>query len=524
MNEILEEFYRYLRLVRAHRWVIPICAAAACIIGWSVIALLSNKYRVRATVQVERSSMLQPLLKGITVETDIATEMAGLMRQMMLVPKNLELVVHDAGLDADANTPEALERLVSKLETEIDISAIEGKRGIYTVTYHNANPEVAQRVVDTLINRFLESVIAAIRADSEDARRILDEQIEEYRRQLEASTLKLKSFKERHVDIMSEDGRSYFSRLQDAKGAYQEALLNLHEAEQEVDAIREQPTPSEYVQSETGRPVIAADPIEADLQKAESELSDLQLKYTAQHPDVIARKRTIEQLKELKHSRRSGQDRAKAPHSEPADGTFATNPNYQTWKTFLTRAEAKVAALRSRVAEYKRRLDELQEGIATMPQLEAELNSINRELIIQEDSYQKLVARREAATISEKVEKSSDLNINMLEPPRVPTRPISPNRILLNTAVLLGGIGSGVALAILLGLINPTIYTRQDIRKLTDIPILGSISVDRSLLAPVSYRRILMALGSLLLMFIGLNAMYLMQAPILTSLAGAITR
>ena len=520
MNELVEEIYRYLRLVSSRRKLVPISAALVCIIGWAVVAFLPNKFTVRSILQVERSSILQPLLKGITVETDIAIEMAGLMRQMMLVPKNLELIAHDAGLDKLADTPEELDKLVAKLETSIDISAIEDKRGIYMVTYSDSNAQTAQKVVESLIKRFVDSIIATIRADSEEARRILDQQIAEYRIKLDESALKLKTFKQQHIDLISEDGRTYYSRLQDAKNQYEEALLSLHEAEEEVQAIRIQPAPSEYLYGRGNHSTGMIDPDQAELDKAESELADLQLKYTEQHPDVIARKKTIEQLR-LKKNQHVRRDSAKEHHDETESARTAANPGYQTWKTFLTRAEAKVAALRSRSLEYKRRLDELERGIVTMPQLEAELAGINREYIIIEDSYQKLVARREAATISEKIEKASDIKINMLEPPRVPTRPVGPKRILLNTAVLVAGLTLGIGIPILIGLISPVVYTRQDLRKLTDIPILGSVSLDRSLISPVSYRPYFAAFAALLLAFGLLNLLYFLKFPPLAHLAGS---
>jgi polysaccharide chain length determinant protein (PEP-CTERM system associated) len=515
MRETLEELYRYLKLVECNKRVVPIAAFVICVVGWVVVALLPNQYQVKATLQVERSSMLQPLLKDIAVKTDIASEMAGLMRQTMLVPKNLEAIAVDAGLVDTNNDADDLDWAVFDLEKAIKIDAVEDKKGIYTVTYKYSDPQVAQRVVDVLITRFIDSILKAIREDSEETKRILDEQIAEHRSQLEESALKVKRFKEQHMNVLSEDGRSYYSRLQEAKSQYQEALLTLHEAEQEVEAIRDQPRSAEYTGS--------TDAADRKIQELEETIEALQLKFTEEHPYVIARKKALEKLKEKKRQQLANRRPSGAAPDTDGKEALSIDPGYQTWKTLLTRAEAKAAALRSRVFEYKRRLDELQEGMSILPQLETELANIKREFIIQEDSYHKLVARRESATISEKIEKASDLKINMIEPPRVPLRPVGPKRVLLNTVVLFGGIGAGVGIALVLSLLNPLVFTRHDLDKITDLPILGTVSLDRQLSPPESNRPYFVALGCLVALFAVLNLLYLLRVDFLASLAGSLT-
>lgn len=524
MHETLEELLTYIRMVWSHKWIVLICAFPVCLVGWTAVALLPNTYRVRATVQIERSSMLQPLLKGIAVESDIAKEMAGLMRQTMLVRPTLESIARDVGLDKMANIPEKFDVLVSNMETQIDISAGPDKKGICTVSYEYSDPYIAQRVVQALITRFLDTIVAAIRTDSENTKRFFDQQIVEYRDGVEAAEQKVKEFKEKHLGMISEDGRTYYARLQEAKRQYQGAVLELQEAEHEAYAIRAQRGPSEYPTSNYGKVDIVIDPIDARIQQLEKALADLQLKFTDQHPDVISTKRTIEQLKEQKGRELPNPQSAKAAGDAPRQVSVLANPAYQSWKTQLTRAEAKLAALRSRVGEYKRRGDELQQDIGTVPQLEAELAGLNREYLIHNENYQKMVGRRESATISGKVESANDLKFNILEPPQVPVRPIGPNRLLRNTVVLLFGIGAGVGMALLVSLIKPSVYTRRDLRKITDLPILGTVSVDNALIRAgaqsVTHMSYFLAFGGLVAMFVGLNLMYLLRVKFVTNLAG----
>jgi hypothetical protein len=48
---------------------------------------------------------------------------------------------------------------------------------------------------------------------------------------------------------------------------------------------------------------------------------------------------------------------------------------------------------------------------------------------------------------------------------------------LLVTAVPLGGIGAGLALAFLLGMLRPTVDSRRQLRDLTGVPLLGMVTM-----------------------------------------------
>lgn len=510
MQETIEQFRRYFHPIWSRRWLVLWCTYILCVLGWSIVALWPNKYRVRATIQVERSSMLEPLLKDIAVQTDIASEMAGLMRQMMLVPKRLESIAHAAGLSAPGDDAVSLDTTVSRLEKAIKIESIKDQKGVYTVTYDDSDPGRAKRVMDVMIDQFIADIIAEIRADSESTMQVLDEQITDYKKQVEDAAFKVKKFKQEHADLLSDEGRTYYMRTQEAKREYQDAMLTLQEAEQEVETIRDQAG-----SLEGGAVLGLNDPLDTQIQTQERLVWDLQLRYTDQHPHVVAAKRTLEHLKEKKMAPKTGSDNTAGAHV----GSRSQNP---AWYALLTRAEAKAAALQSRTNEYKRRWEELQQGVSVMPQLEAELANLNRDLVIREDSYQKLVARREAAIISEKVEKASDLKMRTIEPPRMPTRPVGPYRLLLSALVLVASIVVGVGIALFLSFMDPIVYTRYDLRVLTDIPILGNISTDRMLEPEEAKTKFLIGIGVLLSAYALLNVLYILRFGFLMNMAGAL--
>jgi len=511
VQELFAEIEIYLRMAWRYRWMALSFAMIVCLIGWGVVAVLPNVYRVKATVQVDQSSMLQPLLKGIAVESDVARRTAGLMKETMLARPNLELIAQKSGLSKGIDTPWELDVLIEWLGTRIEISPSPDRPNVYTVTCQHSDPAVAQRVVAALLDRFQDTILTVTRKDLENGKRFVDEQIEQYRLKMEAAEQKIREFKEAHLDVL-EDGRTYYARLEDARNQYKTAILELQEAETEVSAIRAE-------ERRDGQP---PRPIDLRIAELEKTLAELRVKFTEQHPEVIITKRALEEWQ----ARKSGKlQEGSGTVTGEGSGARSLEPGDQARRSPWTRAkEAKIAGLRSRVEEFKRRVAQLQESVNTVPGMEVELAKLNREYNLQRANYRTLGMRRESALVADRLEHASEAKLDILEAPHIPLYPVSPRRIPLNTLVLFVGIGAGVGLVLLVSQMNPVIYSRRDLLRVAALPVLGTVSwsetakANRSLLEGNRY--FVLALSALALVFLTLNVMYELQIELLTKLAG----
>ena len=72
---------------------------------------------------------------------------------------------------------------------------------------------------------------------------------------------------------------------------------------------------------------------------------------------------------------------------------------------------------------------------------------------------------------------SNDVKIRSLNPPFVPARPTDPDRLLLNALVLFGSVAVGTAIAFFLSLLHPVFYNRRSLEHLTQIPVLGAVTL-----------------------------------------------
>jgi polysaccharide chain length determinant protein (PEP-CTERM system associated) len=153
-------------------------------------------------------------------------------------------------------------------------------------------------------------------------------------------------------------------------------------------------------------------------------------------------------------------------------------PAYQQLTVALATAEANVAAMKARVAEYGVRLNELQAAANALPQIEAEYTQLTRDYEVIKVRYDKLLERRESAQISGDVEASDvAMGFRVIDPAKVPLAPTSPNRLWLMTVALLAALGGGLGVAFLMSQLRPTFNDERRLKEVGGLPVLGTIAM-----------------------------------------------
>ena len=123
---------------------------------------------------------------------------------------------------------------------------------------------------------------------------------------------------------------------------------------------------------------------------------------------------------------------------------------------------------------YKERLEKVQRE---QPGLIAEYQNMDRDYNVLRKSHEELQGRLQSANISQAADTQADkVKLQVIDPPETPRLPAAPNRILLVTLVLLGGLAAAIATTILFGQLDRSFTSVDDLRSL-GLPVLGGISV-----------------------------------------------
>jgi len=493
MHEILRQIFSYLRGMWHYRWYGVAVSWVICIVGWVVVFLLPNQYEANARVHVDTQSVLKPLLTGLAVQPNVDQQVAMMSRTLISRP-NLERVIRMSDLDIKIKSNEERERLVDALGKQIKLGGA-GRDNLYTITYAATKPEEAKRVVQSLLTIFVEGSLGDKRKDSDSAKRFIDEQIKLYEQRLVVAENALKEFKRENMGMMPSQGGDFLSKLQGAQVRLTQTRLELREAEHArnsfktqlaaiQDGIQEPDLLAERMASgASGDMNLRASPeLEKRIEGLKQKLDSLQLSFTDRHPDVIATKRVIDQLEAQKKDEiaklKKELESKKAAMPLARGARMSANPVQQQLSVSLAEAEAAVAVLGTRAAEFERQYNELQKGAHAVPQVEADLVQLNRDYEVNKKNYETLLARRESAQISGEMESSAGvMDFRIIDPPRVPPTPVAPKRPILMWLVLAIGVGAGVALTFLMSQVRPAFNDRSSLQDFANLPILGTVSM-----------------------------------------------
>lgn len=482
MNDQLQMIRRQLRMIWPYRWVALVMSTLVAIAGWGFVLYMPNQYEVSAKIFIDTRSMLRPLMRGLAVDNNNLTNTAMLMKRTLLTRPNLEEVARKTDLDLTAKTDQEFDKLVASLAERIQMSGTSGDN-IYQIRFEDEHPQLAKRVVDELLNEFLETALGSSRIDTATTQKFLDEQIAEYEKRLIEAEQRLKEFKQRNHGMMPGEGSSYFANLEAARGRLEAATLELREAENRRNEMRRQLEGEEPIFGLMGGDSLpqnshVGSEFDGRIATLETRLDELLLLYTEKHPEVVNVKNLIAALEE----KRSADLEAMATQLE-AEGPMVTpeqaeSPMYREMRLALGQVEAEIAALSTRVASFQKKVEDLEQAVDTVPEIEAELKRLDRDYELNRNQYNELLRRRESARLSEEVdEQADDAKLKVIEPPRVPLTPIGPDRIRLLSLVLILALGAGGGLAVLLAQINPRFSTPEELKEYTHLPIMGVVSL-----------------------------------------------
>jgi polysaccharide chain length determinant protein (PEP-CTERM system associated) len=303
MQDLYELIITYAKGIWRHRWYMIALAWIVSIIGWGVVYQLPDQYKAEARVNVDTQSMLQPLLRGLTVTTNTQQRIQLVTRTLLSRP-NLEKLARMTDLDLLAQTPLEMDALLDDLAEDITLTGSRDQ-DLYTISYLHHDRQMAKLVVQSLLTIFVESTLGENRAETDSAQAFVDRQIKEYEAKLEAAEMRLSEFKRTHVGMMPGSGEDYYGQLKSAQSSLGQAKLALREAQNQRDLLEEQMEEDEdsYLMYSELMPD-SGSALDLRIQDLEERMDELLLSYTERHPDVVAIKDLLAMLEERRDEER----------------------------------------------------------------------------------------------------------------------------------------------------------------------------------------------------------------------------
>ena len=206
-------------------------------------------------------------------------------------------------------------------------------------------------------------------------------------------------------------------------------------------------------------------PDDAQISDLKQRKDELLIKYTENHPEVVHIEKTIKELQ-----MRNAEKQANREEAGGLDTAVMTNPYVQSIKVAINEADANISSINSRVEIFQQRLQKAQDELNSRLSIETEMENLNRDYAQIKSNYERLLASKETAAMSEKVDNQAEaLKFKIADAPNTPLQPSSPKRKLLYSGVLVVGMMFGLAIALLLYLIRPTFMSISQLRQITGL-------------------------------------------------------
>jgi len=504
IRDYLTTIVTHLRGMWRYRWLAMSLTWLVCAVGWFYVYSLSDIYRADARIYVDTENVLKPLLSDIAVTNDVMNEVNIVTREMLSRP-NVAEVARSTDLDLNVDTEQEFETLLTSLQERIRVDG--GREKVYSISFEHTDRAKAEIVVQSLVDTFVERSLGQDRTDSVQAQSFLQQQIGEYEKRLTRAEDALAEFKRENIQYMPDQRGDYFGKLQSAQSALGDTRQRLRVAEERKRELQRQIEGEEPVfgimpssvpggGSESAGDSFAA----AKIRELESELDVLRLQYTDKHPRIGQILETIESLEQRMVQRRA---ESPAQNAQPSSiNPLDINPVYQNMRIQLSNIDVEIAELKAQERQQQGEVNDLNRLVDTIPQVEAELNRLNRDYDIVKAKYEQLVQQLETANIGDNMSKSiDDVQFRIIEPPFAESKPIGPNRPLLLSVVLVFAIGAGGGLAFLMDQLHPVFIGKRSVTAVTGLPVLTSVSLlqSRSQLLAARVNARLLIVGGLVL-------------------------
>jgi polysaccharide chain length determinant protein (PEP-CTERM system associated) len=487
MLDILERIKSEIRGAWQYRWLALKVAWAVSAIGWLLVYAMPEKYEAAARVYVDTRTPLRPLLQGVAADQDIESQLI-MVRQALLGEPNLRRVAKQAGLLGESGTIESNKATISNMASQIAIDLepqpVRDPRlpnTMYRISYRDSDRETAIKIVEMLLNAFVKDTLGTKLESAENAEAFLGDQLSQYRKRLTDAENTLAEFKRRNIGMVPGAEGGYFQRLDQEEANVQRVEAALRVAQSRKTELGKQLRgESPFVPSSQASPSArggAQAPADtaSRIQETQAQLDGLLLRFTDKHPDVVATRQTLEELKT-----RQLEEMEAVRRGDPGVTAIAgvtTNPVYQNIQLQLHQTNVEIAALNGELGDYRANVASLRHALNTAPEVEAEYTRLTRDYEVTQMQYNALLQRFEQARVSEDAQQTGIVEFQIVDPPTAPFQPVFPTRPHLLIAVLFLALLAGIGIVWLMRMLNPVFDNGRALEAAIGLPVIGVVSL-----------------------------------------------
>jgi polysaccharide chain length determinant protein (PEP-CTERM system associated) len=475
----------YLAMLRRRAKLIFIPALLAPLAGFLVSYAFPPKYTSQSLVLVEGQKVPEAMVQPV-VSQDLTARVATLQQQVLSQTKLMPVVNRlypgknsdQAGEIIDTiRANMAVEPVVTDLS---QIGATKKKGGPptspvpgFVVKYTAPGAREAQQVCNELTTLLVTENLKSVQDAAKGTSDVLSRGLEDAKRSLDETDAKMAEFKKQNGGQLPGDEDSNLKILTALNTQLEAQTQALNRAQQDKSytesILAQQLGAWRSLQSSTNPQTL-----EKQLSDLQTQLLQLQARYTSDHPDVIKTKADIAEVKKKldevnkasSEATDTGTDKASAMEPPEIRQLRAQVHQYGDVIAGTTREQAR---LEKQIATYQSR-------VTLSPAIEEQYKALTRDYENQQKAYQDLLVKKSSADLTVNMNNQSEgERMFPLNPANLPDSPSFPNRLLFAGGGLGAGLALGLVLTIWLEFRDTSIRTEADAEAALGLPMLVSV-------------------------------------------------
>ncbi|MBJ7538254.1 GumC family protein [Marinomonas transparens] len=471
---IQARLYRLLCAAWRHRYLLVIPPLILPIFGFLLSNVVPKVYDNHTSFLIQESATLNPFLKDLSVDSQIQQRMKAL--DTLLHSRHiLQRVAEEEGLYPENATDYQKDRVINRLSSNLKVALFGSD--LIRVSYHSNTQQGMDSLLRKVRDVFIEQLLAPERSSMTNSEAFLLAQLEEQRMHLEQAESALANFKSKHTMQLPSLFNNNVSSISELR-----QLI----AQKEIEfAGQEAVMASLHTQLIRNNPLIAQ--IESDIVSHKRELSTLLSRYTPQHSKVIIANAMLSRLERELHDLITLTDQidsieelerlwlATGKALETQSEKVATALNLAQ-NNEIESAKLRYSRLKQELNQLHKQHDDLLQLINSSSGIEQQLQTLSRDLKVQDKVYQETLNRYERAKVTGALgEFEQKDRIKIIDKAYVPSGPSNMPTLLYVVLGVIAGIGLGVGTAIVLEVTNSQLRYISEVQDIAKVPVLARI-------------------------------------------------
>ena len=453
-----------------YRYLIVIPMLLLPIIGGSLGATSSQKYRAHTSMLIQETAKMNPFLEDLAVSSMLKHRMAAL-KTLLHSRYILGKVALERGLLREDHTPWELEGAVAQLSGSLNIQMV-GK-DLIRIDFTSGQPEGMKETLESVSRHFVEQLLAPERSSISDSSDFLKQHIDQQREELDEAEYALAQFKNKNANLLPELHVTNISRLNHLRQALAEKEAMLAGMKKGLGDLNQQLSKT--------NPIIGR--LEESIVELRGELTLLRSRYTDNHSKVQAVLRKLKRLEEERGVAISESDDVidheklwDIASTKVMNASDGRQPLLISQLQSLQKAQHKSESLDAEVQVIRDMVKELEQTVSNFGQSEHELIRLQRDLDVKKELYADLLKRFEMARVTGSLSKFEESKrIKIIDLPYNPTRPINLPLVVFILGGLFGGLFLGCGLATIFALTDTKLRSCEKLEQITGVPVLVRI-------------------------------------------------